>query len=370
MNLSDDHGALDAMEGAIPSFLAASLASDEHGVLTPDEEHQVRMTLVYRVKPMLEKLKKTVHDLFSVEKARDGEHKVKVTRIGGWFLRCLRSEIMDIFEMFPLSKFNPYFDTFLMAVNRHGMMLGEFHIRTARGVNVPHLVNRLNQCVSEIRQEFLSPDFRRRLRDYRRPIKKNYESLMQYFKRLFGRHSRMMIIRLDLSYKQQYRRGMTSETVIQHRQAMLSALNAGTFGPMQGYVARLEMGMRKGYHSHWVIFFGGNGNWMDTEVAMQIGQHWDKVITEGLGSHYNCNARKERYQEKNICFLGLIHHTDGDARVGLEKFAKYITEPDELLRLSVPGIRSLWKGHASEPPSRPRPGRPRSLGKGDSQWLS
>lgn len=367
MNPSDNRGALDAMEAAVPTFMRAGMIVDEQGKLAPDEEHEVRKTLVYQVKPMLEKLQETEHDLFSTVKDRHEGLRVKATRVGVWFLRCLRSETRDIFEMFPSSKFNPYFEAFLSSVNRYGLMLGEFHIRTARGENVPHLVDRLNHCVGEIRQELRSPDFRRRLRDYRRPIKKNYDSLMQYFGRLFARHARLLIIRVDLSYKQQYRQGVTPEVVIRHRQAMLDELNAGTFGPMHGYAARLELGKRKGYHSHWVIFLDGDVKHRDTHIAMQIGQHWDRVVTEGRGCHYNCNARKEVYKN---CFLGVAHHTNAAARRGLETYAQYITKPDELFKLAVPGIQSLWKGRVSEPLAGPRAGRPRKPDKGDSQWPS
>lgn len=367
MTTSDGHGALDAMDAALPAFLAAGMALDTQGKLTPDDEHRVRVDLVYRLKPVLENIMKTDHDLFTAEPDHNGDLRVKAGRLGKRFLFCLRGEIRDIFNQFPNSKFNPYFEAFLTCVNRSGLMLGEFHITNARGGNVPFLVDHLNRCVDDIRQATRSVDFKRRLRDYRRPVQKNYESLMQYIGGLFGRHSRLMIIRLDLAYKEKHRRGLTPDIIIQHRQALLNALNAGTFGLMHGYASKLEMGRRKGYHNHWLLFFDGDLGRKDTYIAMQIGQYWDQIVTGGAGSHYNCNARKGQYQTN--CFLGVVHHTDPVARRGLEKFAAYITKPDELFKLSVPGVRSFWKGHVSEPLAGPRRGRPRAPDKGDSQWL-
>jgi hypothetical protein len=366
MKPSDDHGAFDAIEAAVPAFLAAGMAMNAQGNLTPDDEHRVRVDLVYRLKPVLETIMKTHHDLFTAEPDHDGNLRVKPGRLGKRFLFCLRGEIRAIFDQFPNSKFNPYFEAFLTCVNRSKLVLGEFHIANARGGHVPFLVDHLNRCVDDIRQVTRSFDFRRRLRDYRRPVQKNYESLMQYIGGLFGRHSRLMIIRLDLAYKEKHRRGLTPEVVIQHRQALLNALNAGMFGLMRGYASKLEMGRRKGYHNHWLLFFDGDLSRKDTYIAMQIGQYWDQVVTDGIGSHYNCNARKDLY--KKNCFLGIVHHTDPVARKGLETFAAYITKSDELFKLSMPGVRSFWKGQVSEPLAGPRPGRPRARNKGDSQW--
>lgn len=149
-------------------------------------------------------------------------------------------------------------------------------------------------------------------------------------------------------------------------EAALNALNAGTFGLMQGYASKLEMGRRKGYHKHWLLFFDGDVSRKDTYIAMQIGQYWDQVVTGGTGSHYNCNARKDLYHTN--CFLGVVHHTDPVAR-RLETFAEYITKPDELFKLSGPGVRSFRKGHVAEPLG-PRPGRPRAPNRGESQWPS
>lgn len=309
---------------------------------------------------------KTDHDLFIGEPDHNGNLRVKASRLGKRFLSCLRGEIQDIFDQFPNSRFNPYFEAFLTCVNRSELMLGEFHITNARGEHVPYLVGRLNRCVEDIRQITRSFDFRRRLRDYRRPVQKNYDSLMRYIGGLFANHSRLMIIRLDLAYKEKHRRGLTPEIVIQHRQALLNELNAGRFGLMHGYASKLEMGRRKGYHNHWLLFFDGDLQHRDTYIAMQIGKFWDDVVTGGAGSHHNCNARKDQYETN--CFLGVVHHTDPVVRKGLEIFAGYITKPDELLKLSVPGIRSFWKGHLSEPPVGPKPGRPRAPDKGESQW--
>ena len=60
-------------------------------------------------------------------------------------------------------------------------------------------MGRLNECVDQIRQKAKSEKFQSRLKNYQRSSNKNYKELTEYVDSLFERHSRILVLRVDLS---------------------------------------------------------------------------------------------------------------------------------------------------------------------------
>jgi hypothetical protein len=348
-------------------FLKQSMPEVEPGVVKLDEEYNARNWMAFRLLPLLQDLFATKHHLYSVGKASNGQDRIVVHQLGRRFINCIKSNIQASFEMFPNAQFNPYFEMFYKNVLKHNLLSLNTFLLKFKCEDVRDVVHRLNACISEIRSEVSTNEFRTRLKVYRRPIKRQYDTLMTYTSELFARHSRMLILRVDLSYLHQYRTAqhITGTDACKHRDTLLADLHSGAFGLMLGYACKLELGRYKGYHIHGLFFFDSSKLRRDVILGKRIGQHWDKVITGGMGSHYNCNARKERYGK---CFLGVVHYTDQVAREGFELYAAYATKPDELLRLALPGIEAFIRGGLAPRKEGPRRGRPRSAGKGRDQW--
>lgn len=356
-----------AMADASNHFLARN-ASEEEGSFYNDLEGLIRMRLVFKLLPLMSDLMTTSHQLFELYHTRNGIPAVRAKRNAKHFLECLADTHASIAELFPHYELNPYFEVFYSSAQSHGLSGLCQTIADMRGEGAPVRVQQLNDCVAAIRTITRSAEFKVRLKRYRRPIKQNYESIMQYATDLFRRHARLCIVRLDLAYAQHFRseRKVSAQDTHLHREALLAALNQGTFGPLVGYAWKLEVGKRKGYHYHCVFFFDGSKTQQDFKIAKRIGLYWDHDITQGRGTHYNCNARKQFYKE---CFLGVVHHIDVEARKGFERYAEYMTKPDEFMRLALPGYRGMGKGQLGPLPLAFRSGRPRSAEKGVSQWL-
>lgn len=348
-------------------FVKQSMPEVKPGVVELDEEYDARSWLAFRLLPLLQDLVATKHQLYSVGHAKNGEARITFHSLGRRFINCIKRDIRISFEMFPSAQFNPYFEVFYNAVLKHHLVPSETSFSGTKGEHVNEVVHRLNACISEFRAEVSTVEFRSRLKAFRRPIKRQYDTLMRYTAELFARHSRMLILRVDLSYLQKYRlaKHITGTDACRHRDMLLKDLQNGAFGPMLGYACKLELGRYKGYHIHGLFFFDSSAMCKDVILGKRIGQHWDKVITGGMGSHYNCNARKERYKK---CFLGLAHCTDPIAREGFELYAAYATKPDELLRLALPGIQAFIRGRLAPRKEGPRRGRPRAAEKGRDQW--
>ncbi|MFF7710731.1 inovirus-type Gp2 protein [Pseudomonas sp. NPDC007930] len=348
-------------------FIKQSMHEKQQGVLECDEEYEARNWLAFRLLPMIHDMVVTKHNLFSMGKDRYDLPRVVVHRMGRRFMNCIKNDIKQAFDTFPNSQFNPYFEVFYKHACYHKLISLDISLFRNTGEHVPDVIHRLNACIADIRSEVNTGDFKVRLKAYRRPIKRHYDTFMAYTSELFARHSRMLVVRVDLSYLQQYRsaRYLTGADVCRHRDALIKDLENGRLGPLVGYVCKLEMGQRKGYHIHGLFFFDGSTVRKDMILGKAIGQHWDSVITQGMGSHFNCNARKEMYPK---CFLGAVHHTDPVAREGFELYAAYVTKPDELLRLALPGVRAFIRGKLGPRADGPSRGRPRSPVKGETQW--
>jgi hypothetical protein len=85
-----------------------------------------------------------------------------------------------------------------------------------------------------------------------------------------------------------------------------------------------------------------------------LGEHW-KVITEGKGIYYNCNAHKSNYRQ---CGIGMINYHDNTLREGLEKAALYLTKTDYYIQMLM-ADKGRSFGKSSLPKSSAKAGKPR-----------
>ncbi len=111
------------------------------------------------------------------------------------------------------------------------------------------------------------------MNSFMRAYNKNRQSLHDYIHQLFESYSRLLVIRLDLSYKtsgvmewlgnpleeskDSDRRSITVDDVIAHREQFIEHLREKFGKALKGYVWKLEYGSRKGYHYHTIVFLDG-----------------------------------------------------------------------------------------------------------------
>ncbi|WP_166740725.1 YagK/YfjJ domain-containing protein [Pseudomonas aeruginosa] len=214
------------------------------------------------------------------------------------------------------------------------------------------VMSALNSIADRIRERVRSSNFKARLNSYHRSANKNYRELVRYERALFDRHSRMLVLRIDLSYRKQHCK-VAQGTALQHRKRLFdNARSNKIFKHMLGYVTKLEHGMEKGFHFHCIFFFDGAMVREDITLARRIGEYWESVVTSGMGGYYNCNYAKELYRK---CGIGMVEHSDMKMREGLRMAMVYVTKTDLFMKLRAEG-RALTKGvMPSSPSGRGRP---------------
>ncbi|MBW8366809.1 MAG: inovirus Gp2 family protein [Arenimonas sp.] len=175
---------------------------------------------------------------------------------------------------------------------------------------------------------------------HNRGSRKNFASLMELIDSLFETSSKVLAVRVDLGFVRSQLFGGSLNYIPDANQAraylrtMLKYLRQkhGKMG-LLAYAWKLELGPDKGYHVHLLALYDGQKACRDIQLGQAIGEHWQHLVTRGLGLYYNCNANKQEYWKLGI---GMISHSDTELRDGLRLAAAYLTKLDELVKLALP----------------------------------
>lgn len=269
-------------------------------------------------------------------------------------------------ELLPRKELNPYLRLFithfqdidLNITSCRKIICSQFY---AEEIGV--LKNRLDSFFNES----TSKEFKSKLHNFTKNFKDNKKSLNAYIDALFNAYSRLLVIRLDLSYyKSEVQRhktlysdiennGFSVDNIISHRKYFVDMVRKEFCQGLKGFIWKLEHGQEKGYHYHIALFLDGNKFRGDIKIARMLGERWVKDITNGDGLYFNCNSNPERYRSKAV---GMIHANDESAKIGMDNIVNYLTKMDLYIRLFLPDkARTFGKGGMPESSGFGRPRR-------------
>lgn len=129
------------------------------------------------------------------------------------------------------------------------------------------------------------------------------KSFAEYIDTLFNRHSKLLVIRVDLHYRMDIPHTKTVDDVVKdfiHFRNCERWINDIYEGKV-GYARLIEYGQDKGFHIHYMAFYDGSKRHADAWIADRLGELWNRS-TQGLGYHWNCNT-----QEYDIRSIGMLH---------------------------------------------------------------
>ncbi|UYZ84863.1 inovirus Gp2 family protein [Entomomonas sp. E2T0] len=172
----------------------------------------------------------------------------------------------------------------------------------------------------------------------------NLREYSHYVKNLFNTYSRLLVIRVDLSYQQNSSISYEDfRTDVDYFIKLIPSNPA--FKDLVGYIWKLEHGNDKGYHVHLLLFYDGAKRWSDYYITQQIGELWQNDITLGRGLYFNCNTPKQKNSYLN-CYLGMVHRSEQQKiECIIAQGVSYLVKIDEYLRLTkLNRRRVLGKG--------------------------
>ncbi|MDR5900324.1 inovirus-type Gp2 protein [Halomonas vilamensis] len=297
----------------------------------------------------------------------DGHDSPVVTLAHGGLLDTLTTlytVLVTVFQETEIGqqyKRSPYIERFLWAFSSCPYLreAGFFQPPTMNLKMAEQTVMALNQRLSAWQQSLKQPTFTDECYRHRRNSLKNYRRFTDLIQALFACYSRLMVLRVDLSYTQQDTPYIDYATARFHREQLSHAFTTHPlFTDMVGYAWKLEWRPEKGFHYHMLFFFDGHRCQRDILHAQQIGEFWKQSITGAQGLYYNCNLDAENRYKNNA--MGIINYHDIEKQQGLADTAKYLSKIDEYAALLVTG-RTTQTSKKPVLPEGPGPGRPRQF---------
>lgn len=226
------------------------------------------------------------------------------------------------------------------------------------GANAVSTAEILNKLAQDYRLAVSQSGFKQACRKYQRASVKNLKGVMNYIRHMQERHSRLLVLRVDLSWANEHKDDITADDARKYRQQLLRNMqNNPLFRHVLGTVWKLEYAPHRKFHYHMLFLLNGNKVQQDGTIAHAFGEYWKNIITKGKGIYYNCNANKARYEN---CCLGKLERDDNSKDKGLLQALSYITKIDACARLVLPGnARTFGRGEVRSLKNRKRAKRDR-----------
>lgn len=155
----------------------------------------------------------------------------------------------------------------------------------------------------------------------------NYQSLLGLIDSLFEKYSKVMVVRVDLSYRKDSMEGVEPHYIKQQVSAMLTnnSRHNALFEHLITYAWCLEYGTERQWHAHLFLFFNGQKVCRDIYYSLEICKYWVNVMAQGTGTGFSCNAKQDQYIVNS---LGMINRNDTNKIQALKEASKYICKLD------------------------------------------
>ncbi len=299
------------------------------------------------VRKMVELLSGTEGDLFRVDQDTWGFVIRSYRPLANRLRFLLSTTDPRVAQIFPFCELEPHVEVFLGCFRD---LLGEPVIdQYSKFEHAQEIVIKLNQGVKFLRERVRSEEFYRKIDALRRSLQKNSKSLLDYIDALFAVYSKLLVIRLDLTYKNA---GKIASAEVAHQEVLQAIVDReALFRKLEGlpickslvgFAWKLEYGLHRGPHFHVMLFFDGQKSRQDGSLAKAAGQLWQEV-TQGRGDFFSCNAHKARYG--TALGIGMVEHDDLPKRARLQVAARYLVDVDFVRRLVLRGAyRTLGRG--------------------------
>jgi hypothetical protein len=218
------------------------------------------------------------------------------------------------------------------------------------------LARDINKTLYAFLREFKSKTHRKRLKNLERVESRNQLSIATYVNSLFDQHAKLLVIRLDIGYHEDYYDQLTLDLVTDDLRCYLRRVQ-NKYPALVGYIWKLEFGVDRHFHTHITFIFNGAVHQRDISLSRTLGELWED-ITDNNGSYFNCQIRRGEYQEWGTDGIGMVHYSDTAKRINLINALSYLTKLDTQILAVLPAGRRTF-GRMETPSRQPRLGRPR-----------
>jgi hypothetical protein len=324
-----------------------------------DKDDEIPAVII-QIDRLVEDIARSTGDLFYVVHGRTGVEAVHMHRLGERMVDCARQLDLDRVRFYlSRHRFSPHFELW----EKHKEEFAEI----SWYAQSPEHVHALNQWVDTLRREARESAFRNLVAQQERAARKNWVNLRAFLNTLFRRHSKLLVVRVDVGYRHDLEDIDTPCSPPSDKDAKGDLTQMIRFirrklPALVGYVWKLEYGSAKGHHCHLMLLMDGHQVREDVSWGRIVGEKW-KEISQEKGSYWNCNADKERYRRRGLLGIGLVHYTDRNTRANLERAALYLAKVDFYCRFISRDMRRTFGKSVIKARAHQR-GRPRTQAAG------
>lgn len=188
-----------------------------------------------------------------------------------------------------------------------------------------------NSLISWIREKARTKEFKKKVAAREYNYVRNFRSSSRLFDALRKKHADLLIIRIDLSYREEIAKDLCIKVAKNDIKRLFNNRRTNKIFKFNvGYLAKLEYKPKKGLHFHVVFFFNGAKRQNHAWLADEIGKYWRDCVTKGRGIFHNCNKGMSKYKQ---CGIGEFHYSDENkANIFKNRVIKYVTKPDDYIR--------------------------------------
>jgi hypothetical protein len=303
---------------------ASTISEGSNEIVVLDQNYR-SMSRLYRIEEFVKDISAS-HELgFIWIRNKNNNPQLKRLSLGRYLVE------IDSFRSIYSSSiiYSEWVNAFYECFAKLGLEDEIFHSATSPSIIQNKLIlDRFNDLIEAIRDVVNSCKFRQRIATRKQRSYRNFLSGALYIEKLLEKIKRLLVLRLDLYYEQEYQETLTVDDVKLHLKHLLSNRRSNNiFSSMEGYIWKIEYGHEgRGFHIHLMLFFNERERCKDSYICSEIGKYWINTIVSGKGSYFNCNYDKNRYRKLGI---GKIHRSDSNKIDNLYEAMKYLTKSDQ-----------------------------------------
>lgn len=211
------------------------------------------------------------------------------------------------------------------------------------------VIDKLNDVFREVSEEGQSPAFKQLLSRRQQNADRRVRSIQKWLAKCFDRHSRLLVLRLDLHIRKHERSEITPVETTKMFQKFIRGLQerAQLTKGFVGYASVLEYGLNHNYHRHTLILYDAAVRENASVIATSLSSYWQEV-TDGKGYAFDCSRSRNAEAYRGI---GAIHYTDEVALNELfTKVVPYMCKRDEFFRVLPGKARGLLRSEMKASP--------------------
>ncbi|GAB1594738.1 YagK/YfjJ domain-containing protein [Lysobacter claricitrinus] len=254
----------------------------------------------------------------------------RLTVLGRKIVQCCSQYRQDWSVMYANHAFHPVTTVMLRAMKRYAFSVNQSASEGA--TQATELVRLLEQLTRFVRRACGSRRFTNELTAHERKAQDNFASARELIYHLAARHSRLLILRVDLYWPPHCEAGKAQKEINGFlRWLRGKACKRNLLPGYRGYVIKCENGMVRGMHWHLMVICDGNLQRNGGYLTHQLGEMWARRTCQGPGSYYNCWADRAKHDYDG---LGVVELDDWEKMVGLRKALHYLAKQDCVLKVS------------------------------------